>query len=107
MDLLWLPVVVLAAHGKHRFTAAGFVLAGVFMLRLQVEIMDSIGFDHGFLGLIKAPALERGMATYSVFYLLYAILAQLSPGSFKAVFLAATISIFFMALFVSTIVMVL
>ena len=44
IDLFWLVMIPLAAHKGHRLIAAGFVLSCMLMLRLQVEIMESIDY---------------------------------------------------------------
>lgn len=107
LDFLWLPIAVLAVHKGHRIWAAGFVLACAFMMRLQVELMESVGYPTGILPLLDSDLMRRGMVTYSVFYVIYIALAYYSPGSHKHVMMAATISMFFVAMFVSSLIMLL
>jgi len=77
------------------------------MMRLQVELVYSTGFAQGFTGLVEMDVYSRGQITYSVFYVLYIVLAIYSPGTKGPVFMAASISVFFAALFTSMLVMVL
>lgn len=107
IDALWIPVLLLSTHGMNRLLAAGFVCAGMLMMRLQVELMESIGYPNGILQLLKIPLFERGLIIYSVFYLLYAIMAHYSPGATKVIVLASSITMLFSALLVSSIAMVL
>lgn len=107
IDLIWLPIGVIFVHRQHRLLAAGFFIACTIMLRMQVELMDWIGYGHGVLSFWNLHALPRGMLIYSIFYALYLILAQYSPGTKPIIFLAASITIFFAALFTSMIMMVL
>lgn len=107
IDLFWLVMVLVAVHKQHRLLAAGYVLSCVFMLRLQVEIMGSIHYSTGILRVMDSDVFDRGLIVYSVFYLLYFLMAHYSPGSRQVIFMAASLSIFFFALSVSTFVMVL
>lgn len=107
IDLFWLAMVLIAVHKQHRLLAVGFVLSCVFMLRLQVEIMESIGYGTGILRALDSHVFERGLVAYSVIYLLYFLFAHYSPGSRRVIFMAASLSMFFFALTVSTFVMVL
>ena len=106
IDLIWLPVGLVAVHKHHRAMAAGFFIGCMVMMRLQAELMYSTGFNAGFIGFLKMDVLHRAQITYSIFYVIYIALAIYSPGTKGPVFLAASISIFFAALFTSMIVMV-
>lgn len=87
--------------------AAGYALAVILMLRLQTELLVETGFPNGIVNLIDMPVFWRGMIVYAVLTTLYLVLAHFSRGSERVVFLAATISMFFTGLLLSTIVMVL
>jgi len=106
IDLIWLPVGLLAVHKHHRAWAAGFFIGCMVMMRLQAELMVSTGFTDGFTGWWDMDVHSRGQITYSIFYVLYIALAIYSPGTKGTIFMAASISIFFAALFTSMIVMV-
>ena len=107
IDLFWIPVALLAAErGKKLFTAA-FAGACALLLRLQVELLQEIGYPGGVFGLIQTDILRRGMVTYSVFILLFLILAHFSKGGNKDVHIAASITIMIAAFCVSSLVMVL
>ncbi|MEZ5814613.1 MAG: hypothetical protein R3E13_07860 [Alphaproteobacteria bacterium] len=106
IDLLWLPIGVLTVHKQHRTWAAGFFIGCMIMMRLQAELMASTGFNSGFTGWWSMDAHSRGQITYSIFYVAYIALALYSPGTKGTIFMAASISIFFAALFTSMIVMV-
>ena len=105
IDLLWLPVGVIILHKHHRLWAAGFFASCMFVMRLQVELLVSTGYPTGFLPVFDMDAHTRGKITYSVFYIIYIALALYSPGTRGTIFMAATISMFFVALCVSMIVM--
>ncbi len=106
IDVLWLPIGLLALHKDHRAWAAAFFIGCMVMMRLQVELMVSTGFAGGFTGWWNMDVLSRGQITYSIFYVAYIVLAIYSPGTKGTIFMAASISIFFAALFTSMIVMV-
>jgi hypothetical protein len=107
IDLLWVPVALFMTHKGHRVMGMAFVLSCVFTLRLQVELMDSIGFPDGILGLIHADAFKRGLIVWGILIGLFLLLARLSPNAFYAVFMAAALTIYFLAFTASTVLMVL
>ena len=107
IDLIWLPVGLFAVHKGHRIFAAFYFIACSFMLRMQVELMASIGYPRGILPLLDSGLFIRGLIVYTLFHVFYLVTAHYSPNSDKHVFLAASISIFFAALFTSMIVMLL
>lgn len=106
IDLLWFPVVLLVLQKHHRPYALGFLAACMIMMRLQTELMESTGYNTGFTTFMDSSAHNRGLVTYSIFYIIYIALALYSPGTKGTIFMAASISIFFAALFTSMIVMV-
>ncbi len=97
IDLLWLPVALLAARRGHRLMAAAFVLICAFTLRLQIELMESIGYGHGILGFMDAGLYSRGLVCYGIVTAFFLLLARLSPGTMKTVFLAAGLSLYIFA----------
>ena len=107
LDAFWLPIAVLVVHKGQRGKAAVFVLLCMVVFRLQMEIMDSTGFRAGFTGFFKMSLYHRGLIVYGIFTLLYLILSRLSPYTRGIIYVAASLSIFFMAFFVSSIVMIL
>ena len=107
VDLLWIPVAMAAVERGKWLLTAGFVLACVFMLRLQLELMGAIGLSRGFFGLMEASLYNRGLATYGLFIGLFLVLAHFSKGGDKNVHMAASITILIMAFCVSSLVMVL
>lgn len=107
IDLLWIPVGWLAVERGKRLLTTGFVLSCVLLLRLQVELMQSIGAPYGFFGFMKSSIFERGLTCYGVFIGLFLLLAHFSKGGDKNVHIAASITILIMGFCVSALVMVL
>ena len=107
IDLIWLPIGFLAVHKEQRLVTIAFFISCFLMMRLQVEMMVSLGFETGFLPLIKWHVQNTALVVYMLFYVAYLAIAHWSPGSDKHIFLAASISIFFAALFTSMIIMLL
>jgi hypothetical protein len=107
IDLVWIVIAVLSAKGRFKVFAAFFVLVCIFMLRLQVKLMDAIGFHSGILQWIDTPILFRGMMAYGVFIAVFLGLVSLSKEHNAYVFMAAGITIFTIAFCVSSAVMVL
>jgi hypothetical protein len=107
MDLLWIPFALLIMErGKKLFTCA-FVLSCVLLLRLQVELMQQIGYPHGFLHWLDSTIFTRGLITYGTFIGLFMLLAFYSKGGDKNVHIAASITIMIAAFCVSSFIMVL
>lgn len=107
LDLIWLPIVFLMVTKEQRIWAVGFLFSCMLMMRLQVEVMQEIGYDEGFTGLMTSDSFDRGLVVYSIFYVAYLILAHYSPNTRGPMFIAGSISIFFMAFFASTFIMLL
>lgn len=105
IDLIWLPIGMFALHKDHRAWGAAFFIACMIMMRLQVELIESTGFEKGFTGLVNMDVHSRGQLTYTVFYILYIVLAVYSPGTKGTIFMAATLSLFFGAMLTSMVVM--
>lgn len=107
IDLAWIPVVLALVHKGQRLLALGFMGANIVMMRLLVELMVTIDYPFGILPLLDYHIFYRGLVIYSVIYFLYVLIAMFSPRSEKVVFMAASISLFFLATFAFTLVMVL
>lgn len=107
IDAIWIPLVLVGVHKAQRWWGLGFVLLCMVMMRLQVDLMQSIGHPFGILQLLPFHVFTKGQIVYSIFYALYIILAHYSPNTNGFIFMAASISMFFMALTVSMIVMLL
>lgn len=105
IDLFWIPVALLAAHKGHKLMAVGFILACAMTMRMQVELMESIGYATGFLPFFETPLFTRGIIVYGVVIGLHMIMSYYSPGSIRAVYLAASISLLFIGFLVSMLVM--
>ncbi len=106
IDLIWLPVSLFVVHKNQRIKVALYVLSCVMTLRLQVELMEEIDAAHGLLKLMNSHVFHRGLVVYGVFNMLYLILAYFSPRTRPVVFIAASISIYFLAFCSSMILMV-
>lgn len=107
IDLLWLPVFFFVVHRRQRLIVLAFLGSCMLMMRLLVELAESLGDKHGFLGLLPTPLFTRGLMVYSLFYVVYLLIVRLSPGSFRVVLMAASITIFFAASISTAIVMLL
>lgn len=107
VDLLWLPVAVLAVGKKNRGKSILFALSCILMLRLQAQLMHEIGFDAGILTFVQWPALYKGMAIYGFFMSVFYGLSAVSKNTDPYVFMGASISIFFLSFCISSVVMVL
>ncbi len=94
LDLFWIPVALIVVHPEQRIKAVIFIACCVFMLRLQVQMMQEIGFEGGFLHWWDWPILYRGMAGYGIGIIFYLITAWFSPKSDPFVMIAASITVF-------------
>jgi hypothetical protein len=92
-------------HPGQRLRAIGFVIVCMIGMRLQVEMIQSSPIPQGITGWIKLDAFSRGLIVFNFFIGLFMILAIYSPHTRGPIFLAASLSVFFMALFVSSVFM--
>lgn len=106
LDSVWILIAPLIVHKGQRLKAIAFMLLCMIVLRLQVEIVESTGYDLGFTGLLDWPLMVRGYVIYGFFASLYLLLSFLSPFTRGAIYLAASLTIFFMAFTVSSIVLI-
>lgn len=107
IDFIWLPLSLLLVHKSQRLMTAGFVLACLLTLRLQVEIMKSVGAFHGFFNLLGWDALKRGQLTYSLMLALFCVLAHYSPKTPAVIFLAVVLSLYILTACVAMLIMAL
>lgn len=107
IDLLWLPVGLVAVHKGQRIKTCVFLLVCILTLRVQVELMESLGHPHGLAGLLHSGVYERGLVVYGIIFALFLVLAYFSANTKGIVFFAATLSIYFFAFCASMMVMVL
>lgn len=107
LDFFWLPVALAIVHPEQRIKAAIFTLCCAFMLRLQSQLMEQIGYPDGVFHLWNWPVLYRGMAGYAAAMIFYLLMARLSPRTDMFVMMAASITIFIGAFCVTTMLMVL
>ncbi|MCI5059553.1 MAG: hypothetical protein MRY79_00615 [Alphaproteobacteria bacterium] len=107
IDLFWVVVALVLLHGKQKIQGALFVLVCVFSLRLQIELMQEVGYPDGFVGLIGLPLLYRGFIAYGIFVAGFLSLLHLSKDDSPYIFMAASITVFIVAFCVSSFVLVL
>lgn len=107
IDLLWIPAAYLLVRKGQRVGAIIFTLVCVFALRMQVELMDQIGFHHGFFKFVDLPVLYRGFMTYAVFIAVFLFISRISREKDAYIFIAAGITVFMAAFAVSTFIMLL
>ncbi|MCC6598734.1 MAG: hypothetical protein IT559_08095 [Alphaproteobacteria bacterium] len=107
IDLIWLPLAFFVSQKHQRLWVMSFFISCMFMMRLQAELVESTGHPNGFLNITSIDVLTRGIMVYSLFYAIYLVLLLFSPYSKGVMLMAASLSLFFTALFTSMIVMVL
>lgn len=107
IDLLWIPIALLTMERGKKIFTCGYILSCILLLRLQVEMMEKIGYPRGLLGWMESPVFMRGLIAYSGFIALFLVLAYFSPGANKHIHIAASITMLIAAFCVSAIIMVL
>lgn len=106
LDVLWIPLALVIVHKGQKLKAAAFITLCITVLRLQIEIVEGFGFTKGVTGFFEWPLILRGYVVYGVFSALYLLLSWLSPFTRGPVYLAASLTIFFMAFAVSSVVLI-
>lgn len=107
IDLIWVPIAFVVVHKSLRLKAVAFVLACIFVLRIQVEAMDEFARPEGFLNLLHGPVFPRGVITYGIFIALYIWLSGYYRTLNPFIFMAASMTIFGIAFCVSSLIMLL
>lgn len=107
IDLVWLALALCVARKDQRAWVAGFFIASMVMMRLLVELMQSIGYPYGIIGLMATPIHTRGLIFYSAVYLIYILFFHFSPNAKGTLLMAASIAFFFAAFFATAFLMVL
>lgn len=75
-----------------------FVLMCAFTMRIQIEIMESIGYgESGILNFMDSSLYNRGLVSYGIVMVLFLILTYFSPRIKAEVFLAAMLSEYILA----------
>ena len=106
IDLIWLPVVFFVVEPKLRWIAVCFIISCMFMLRMQMELLEGFGFEkEGIPGLMTSDPFQRGLITYSTIILLYVVLSVQSKRTDPIIYMAASITIFFIAFILSAVIM--
>lgn len=107
IDLIWIPVLFFGVHKQHRWYAAGFTIASIILVHTLSEIITSIGYPNGIIDYLYSNVHSRLLITSSVIYTLYLLMAHFSPKTEGVVFMAASLSFFFIIFVVSALIMVL
>ena len=105
MLLLWILPACVLAHKGQRLKISLFIVLLAVVLQLQVEVIQSTGFDKGFTGWVDISIFKRGLVVHSIFIALFTLLSYISPRTRSIIYLAAALSLFFMSFFVSSLVM--
>ncbi len=107
LDALWIPIFILMLHRHQKPWAAGFVVCNMIMMRMLIELMLWFGHPLGFFTLLDIDLITRGLLLYSGVSVLYLTLALYSPQSNGTMFMAMSISLFFIATILFSVIMVL
>ncbi len=97
IDVIWLPLAFFFVHKDQRMWAVGSILSCMAMMRMLTELMESIKYPDGIIGLWEMPVHNRGLLVYSLFYLGYLLFAYYAPNARGAVFMAGSITVFFVS----------
>lgn len=107
IDLFWVPVALVITERGKKLLTCFFVLSTVLLLRLQVELLQQLGYPRGFFGFMSSDIFARGLIAYGAFVAFFLLIAHYSKGSDKNVHIAASITILIAAFCVSLFIMVL
>lgn len=107
VDIIWIPIVYLTVHKKHKWYAVGFVVASMVLIRLLAEIMTHIGYGNGIMGFMDSKVHTRGLWVTAFYYVILIFAAHFSPKTKGIVFMAACLTIFFAIFLTASVVMLL
>lgn len=106
-DLIWLPIAAISVHKGQRIKAVSFVVFCMLTMRIQDELIRDTGYSTGYLNFMTSDIFNRAQITYSVFIIIFLLLSHYSPHTKGVIYMAASISIYFMAFITAMIVMLL
>lgn len=105
LDLIWIPITFIVLPRIQWLEALIVIICSSIMLRLQIEVVETYGRVQGWTGWLPYDAYHKGLVTYSVIIAIYILLMLfLVKNKWKAHFLLS-LSIFFNAFIISSIVM--
>lgn len=107
IDVSWLILAYLVARKDQRAWVIGFFASSMLMMRMMVELMVSIGYPDGLLGLLATPVHTRALILYSLSYVVYMAFVYFSPNAKGTLLMATSIAIFFASFFATAFIMVL
>ena len=107
IDAIWLFIAFFAVHKDHRRTAVLFVFGCMALMRMQAELMVSIGYPNGILFFMDSHVFNRGLVIYTVCYLIYLAVVHFSAKNDKSIVMASSIGMFFMVFFASSVLLML
>ncbi len=107
IDILWLPVLLLLVHKKHKLIAASYVIFCMITMRMEVELIKSFGYEKGIIGLFDMDLLQRGQITFAAATLFYLIISLYSRYTKPVIYMAASLTIYFFASILALIAMIL
>lgn len=107
LDLIWIPIAILSVHEGQRVNSAVFCAFCYMSLRMQLEVLNAFDAPNGFFDLLTMDPYIRGLASYGFVTILYLLLSIFSPNTKGAVFMAASLSLYFLALSISSVIMAL
>ncbi|MES2728601.1 MAG: hypothetical protein V4621_00700 [Pseudomonadota bacterium] len=106
LDALWLPVGLILVQPGQRLRTGLFIVLCMIGMRLQIEVAHDSAL-MGILGWLPLDAFQRSLIVYSFFIGMFLVLTIFSPQTRGPIFMAASLSIFFMAFFVTSVIMLL
>lgn len=106
LDILWIPFAVAIVHKGQIIKASAYIIVCMMVMRLQIQIIDMMGYNTGVTGWLDWPAIVRGYVVYGFFIGLFLLLSYLSPYTKGAIYLAASLTLFFIAFTISSIVFI-
>lgn len=107
IDLLWLPAIFFAMNKELRWKGIVFVLMCILTLRLQLDFFHTSGGERGFMPFLDSKVIYRGYVTYGLFILGFLGLMHFSKERNTHVYIVAGISVYTIALCLSSLVMIL
>lgn len=107
IDILWIPVLFFGVHKKHRWYACGFATGSIILVHTMSEIMTSIGYPNGIIGYISLDVHSRLLIISIIIYSAFLLVARFSSKTLGVVFMAASLTFFFLILVVGSLIMVL
>ena len=108
LDSIWLVCAIIAVEGwPRKIKALAFVAICMIMLRLQIALVQQMGYPDGLLPLMNLSPFHRGVIAYSLVIMTNFILVHYFPATRGVFYISLSLGLFFTGFTLSSVLLLL